>query len=211
MAINQIAIRNSEGNFENLFPLTIDKGGTGATTLPGVISKLFPTNYGSAGFPSNVFVTCFSDEFNKSGYCTVSQFFNYASKELYPVGTVYISYNSTSPATLFGGSWAAITGRFPYFNAGTGTGGANSHIHSLGGAYAKAGYDLSNSPNIQLGKKATNQWSSSGVLFEWTPNQMGRYKEGTITKSIGVPLGGGTDSSSTMPAYQSLYAWRRTS
>ena len=45
----------------------------------------------------------------------------------YPVGAIYISYYSTSPASLFGGTWLAITGRFPYFNAGTDTGGSNTH------------------------------------------------------------------------------------
>ena len=31
---------------------------------------------------------------------------------LYPVGSIYISYNSTSPASRFGGSWTQITNRF---------------------------------------------------------------------------------------------------
>ena len=31
---------------------------------------------------------------------------------IYPVGSVYISTNSTSPATLFGGSWKQIKDRF---------------------------------------------------------------------------------------------------
>lgn len=34
-------------------------------------------------------------------------------KIMYPVGAVYISYSSMSPANMFGGSWVAITGRFP--------------------------------------------------------------------------------------------------
>ena len=46
---------------------------------------------------------------------------------VYPVGAVYISYRSDNPVNLFGGSWTAITGRFPYFNAGTDTGGSNTH------------------------------------------------------------------------------------
>ena len=37
---------------------------------------------------------------------------------VYPVGSIYISVNGTSPAILFGGTWAKINGRFL---VGTGT------------------------------------------------------------------------------------------
>jgi hypothetical protein len=65
---------------------------------------------------------------------------------VYPVGAIYLSTNSTSPATLFGGTWAQITDKFilaagSTYSAGT-TGGSatinlshshtvNSHNHSL--------------------------------------------------------------------------------
>ena len=32
--------------------------------------------------------------------------------KIYPVGSIYMSVNSTSPATLFGGTWQRISGRF---------------------------------------------------------------------------------------------------
>lgn len=32
--------------------------------------------------------------------------------DIYPVGSIYMSVNSTSPQTLFGGSWTPINGRF---------------------------------------------------------------------------------------------------
>jgi microcystin-dependent protein len=66
----------------------------------------------------------------------------------YPVGSYYMSSNSTSPATLFGGTWTQITNRF-IFAAGSGysvnsTGGSvnktlstdniPSHSHSCGSA-----------------------------------------------------------------------------
>lgn len=54
---------------------------------------------------------------------------------IYPVGSIYISVNSTSPATFFGGTWQAIENTFlvaagSSYTAG-GTGGAASHTHTL--------------------------------------------------------------------------------
>ena len=53
----------------------------------------------------------------------------------YPVGAIYISTVSTSPATLFGGTWSAIGAGTFLVAAGTGyavgaTGGATSHTHT---------------------------------------------------------------------------------
>lgn len=55
----------------------------------------------------------------------------------FPIGFVYSSMNSTSPASIFGGSWTEIKGRFPYFNAGTETGGSNTHTHGLSNGCAQ--------------------------------------------------------------------------
>lgn len=69
----------------------------------------------------------------------------------YPVGSVYLSTASTSPATLFGGTWERIQGRFllaasSAYAAGS-TGGEASHTltanempsHNHGGATGSAG------------------------------------------------------------------------
>ena len=62
---------------------------------------------------------------------------------IYPVGSVYISVNSTSPATLFGGTWEQLHGRFllasgsPNANTdnrfGAITGGWSASLGSTGG------------------------------------------------------------------------------
>lgn len=111
----------------------------------------------------------------------------------YPVGAVYISYNSTSPASLFGGSWTAITGRFPYFNAGTGTGGSNTHTLTTtempSHSHTLAGYGYA--------------WVAAGAA---NVNANSSSKVGTIS----CASTGGGGSHNNMPAYQTLYAWRRT-
>lgn len=61
---------------------------------------------------------------------------------MYPVGAIYQSWSSTSPASLFGGSWSQITEKFLYCaNSAGGTGGASTvtldinqipkHTHSI--------------------------------------------------------------------------------
>ena len=55
---------------------------------------------------------------------------------LYPVGSVYMSTNSTSPASLLGGSWSQIEGKFLLgvgdTYAANSSGGNSSHTHSTG-------------------------------------------------------------------------------
>lgn len=51
--------------------------------------------------------------------------------KVYPIGSIYMSVNNTDPATLFGGTWVELTGRFLLGRstghaAGT-TGGAETH------------------------------------------------------------------------------------
>ena len=49
---------------------------------------------------------------------------------IYPVGSVYYSFSSTSPATLFGGTWDSISGSFLYpSTTANKTGGSSKHNH----------------------------------------------------------------------------------
>ena len=125
----------------------------------------------------------------------------------WPVGSVYISYNSTSPASRFGGSWTAITGKFPYFNAGTSTGGSNTvtlttsqmprhnHAHSSTDWIARWG----NNTN----EVASQTYGGSGYTF--------RSNSSFTAKAITSVYAGSGNSHNNMPSYQEFYAWRRTS
>lgn len=111
---------------------------------------------------------------------------------VYPVGAVYISYVSTSPAELFGGTWTAITGRFPYFNAGTSTGGSNTHTLTT----------------AQM--PSHNHKVSYRSIFSGSGGYLALVSMNEDYSSVSTYSTGGGESHNNMPAYQTLYAWRRT-
>ena len=118
----------------------------------------------------------------------------------FPIGFVYSSMNSTSPASIFGGSWTEIKGRFPYFNAGTDIGGSNTHTHGLSNGYAQVAIG---SGSIGINKKE----ASSFTVYK---HLLGLAAGASWSTSEAAALSGNTDSANNMPAYQTLYAWYRT-
>lgn len=136
-------------------------------------------------------------------------------KLMYPVGAVYISYSSTSPASLFGGSWVALTGVFPYFNAGTSRGGSNSHVHDLSSGAAAIDFMMygSDTRYFLLAKSnSTYRWGGSlqpqGRRYVFANNS--GVSDVDFTNGYLTQLIGNTKTSNNMPSYQTLYAWRRT-
>lgn len=115
----------------------------------------------------------------------------------YPVGAVYISYVSTSPASLFGGTWVAMTGVFPYFNAGTGTGGSNTHTLTT-----------AQMPAHNHGIQGYYLCTKTGGDAKVTAYEI--ISSDTASSSTPILSTGGGGSHNNMPAYQTLYAWRRT-
>lgn len=111
---------------------------------------------------------------------------------VFKVGYVWMSYTDTSPSGIVGGTWTPITGRFPYFNAGTGTGGANSQTITIGQV---PGHDH----GITAGLYNVGPGAGSTV-FSATGSGSGKRTD---------PTGSGS-ALNNMPAYQTLYAWRRT-
>lgn len=115
--------------------------------------------------------------------------------DLFGIGYVWISYTNTSPASLVGGTWTPITGRFPYFNAGNSTGGANSQTLSIAQMPAH---------KHKLGLQYGTDWVEDS--WNWSVSSSGMYVSEAETESVG-----GGQPYNNMPAYQTLYAWRRVS
>lgn len=110
---------------------------------------------------------------------------------IYPVGYVYMSFDSMSPSAKFGGTWTQITGRFIRFASDTGTGGSDTHTLSL--AQIPSHSHTYERPNW------TPTSGSAGNGFAYTS----WYNTQTNASGSG-------NSHNNMPVYQNLYVWRRT-
>lgn len=116
----------------------------------------------------------------------------------WPIGSIYMSVNSTSPANLFGGTWERISETFLFAASGSypagSTGGKFTHTISKSElpSYTLADAVLANGTNSA---KVTTSNSGWGI-----PN----WKYGEIT------TGGDGSSFSLLPPYLSVWMWKRT-
>lgn len=127
---------------------------------------------------------------------------------MYPVDSIYISTNSTSPASLYGGSWERYgTGRALIsasdtdsdFTAGT-TGGSKTHNHNPGTLGAQVSFDGNNTVVRRV------KLSS----FKGDVRKIGDIYGGSFDATWGAAIVGHSDSASSMEPYVAVYVWRRT-
>lgn len=158
--------------------------------------------------------------------------------QIYPVGSIYMSVNSTSPATLFGGSWARIYDTFllaagTSYSAGSNGGAATvtlterhmpSHTHDRGSFNITGSLQIrpytGNGVNVSTYGSGANAFSTTGNGGDsWARSLMGESNaKGTdvITFDASDSWTGesGTAGSGiahdNMPPYLAVYVWKRT-
>lgn len=116
----------------------------------------------------------------------------------WPIGSIYMSVSSTSPATLFGGTWSALEGRFLIGADGTYTAGSTggAATHTLTTAEIP-----SHSHNIPIYYGAT----TIGPNMDGIEGSTLAYTDGSDTSVTGD---GGAHNN--LPPYLSVYMWKRT-
>lgn len=120
----------------------------------------------------------------------------------FPIGAYYISNTSTSPASIFGGTWSQITdGKFMRPATNTNVGGSNSHYHWTAIGYG--GYDetyafLTGYPGYGIANSRTAT-SVNGADVS--------IHHSAATKLIRQ---NSTSSDSSIPAFRGCYVWYRT-
>ena len=136
-------------------------------------------------------------------------------QKIYPIGAIYLSMNSTSPASIFGGTWEQIEDVFllgagSAYAAGT-TGGEATHTLTI--------------PEMPMHNHIVDAHSHAIGLDNDTPNgtygwSLHRNANGTTVSGAKVTVVSGTASPGTnargsglahnnMPPYLTVYMWKR--
>lgn len=157
-----------------------------ANIMPGVIGIL-PTSRGGTGTSSiSAFVLTY----------------------IYPIGSIYTSVNSTSPAELFGGTWERLTGRFLL--------GTDSGLTDDNGDEITATYEAGATGGETTHTLTTSEIPSHhhGSYYTGNTSETLRYPwlSGSGTGSnmgYGPVYAGGGKAHNNMPPYVSVYMWKR--
>ena len=144
--------------------------------------------------------------------------------DLYPVGAVYISVNSTSPASLFGGTWEQIEDRFllaagSTYAAGS-TGGEATHtlkeseLPNITGTVQSGAGKSGDSTSMGYGnfRSVTGVFTTSlECMYTSDAADKNRWpSSATSYQKISMSFGGGA-SHNNMPPYLAVYMWKRVS
>lgn len=149
---------------------------------------------------------------------------------LYPVGSIYMSVNSTNPQTIFGGTWEQIKDRFllacgtSYANGSTGgSASLQSHTHSIpslsGTANSSSHTHVVTTKTTSYGSGSQSSWrclSWPGTNADW--NQTVHTNNGSadgshthsVTTNASTSGSTGAGNAGNMPPYLAVYVWKRT-
>lgn len=116
---------------------------------------------------------------------------------IYPVGSIYMSVNNTSPASFIGGTWERIQDTFllsagSTYSAGS-TGGEATHVLTINEM-------PSHTHQLDRGNYGNARWEEISYSSGGSP----------ATNANGVHYTGGGQAHNNMPPYLAVYVWKRT-
>ena len=123
----------------------------------------------------------------------------------YPVGSIYLSTNNTSPASLFGGTWEQLKDRFllgagDSYAAGA-TGGEATHTLTVAEMPSHKHISFS-ALDASLPDNYGGSSADYGITAGDDPNRLSGYDRSTGASGGGQPH-------NNMPPYLAVYMWKR--
>lgn len=170
------------------------------------------------------------NELDSLGYITKEELNSLGfikKSDIFPVGSIYISLNSTNPSTIFGGKWEQIQGRFLLGVSSSHpvnqTGGEESHTLTQNEIPKYTIPEANLSGGIYGGDSSLFTWNAwtSGIISSSKPNRTYTVQrinndtsnfvgDITINASHSHSSGGGGQAHNNMPPYIAVYIWKRT-
>lgn len=119
---------------------------------------------------------------------------------IYPVGSIYMSVNSTDPGTLFGGTWEQLKDRF-LLAAGT--------TYTAGATGGEATHKLT---TTEMPSHTHYIYGGNGDPPDWFGGSGNAYgiKQRTGSAYDYLQYVGGNGAHNNMPPYLVVYMWKRT-
>lgn len=131
------------------------------------------------------------------------------ANKIYPVGSIYMSVNSTNPSELFGGTWELLKDKFllgagDTYSAGSTGGAANVTLNvNQIPSHGHTGLFWAGSASYRTTlNDAINGGSGFGILHD--------FAQARSTNNFTVGNTGGSQSHNNMPPYLTVYIWKRT-
>ena len=123
--------------------------------------------------------------------------------QIYPIGSIYMSVNSTNPANLFGGTWERIKDTFllsagDKYSAGA-TGGEATHKLTIN--------EMPSHTHIVSNYASMVGWTGSSPSYSYLNNNNDGYVGSNNPTSKAT---GGSQAHNNMPPYLAVYVWKRT-
>lgn len=142
-----------------------------------------------------------------------------AKLDAHPVGSYYWSNDSTSPATLFGGTWEALPAGYTLIAQGSGSDSFGSFTYTAGQKYGERMHKLTTDempPHEHQERMTTTDGNSnplvnletSGNLSGATVPQRFGYSN-HATDTVNTVSAGGNKPHNNIPPSIACYGWRR--
>ena len=136
---------------------------------------------------------------------------------IYPVGSIYMSWNNNSPANFIGGTWERLKGGYLYGcvdSTGTGNGTGTSTQTIYLGNTGSTVLTVDQIPSHSHGQVVTAHSGGSGIRCDYVSDSNGSlaYSQGVNTYATG----GGKGHTHSIPKhshdvpYIAVFTWRRT-
>ena len=210
--VNGFKLNENEYTFD-VSKVTLTNPVLNGNTVEVIVNRMSTNN-----LPISTTITSSSTNDTASGTKSVYDYIEALFNRIYPVGSIYMSVNSTSPATLFGGTWVQIKDTFllsagDTYNAGN-TGGEATHKLTTAELPNITG-TVVGSANIAKNVADAQLFAANGVFSTKANNSVTTVVTGvtnptsTYVNELDLNIGGG-QVHNNMPPYLVVYVWKRT-